>query len=100
MEVCVFVLNIKASTESRKNKSFIYETFRNIGNAKWYTKFDVNTVFHKIRVSEGNEWLIAFRTKYGLYEWLVFPFGLQTLSIFIKNISIVLGIGLYVQINV
>ena len=32
--------------------------------------------FHLIRVREGNEWKTAFRTRYGLFEFQVIPFGL------------------------
>jgi predicted aspartyl protease len=54
----------------------IHETLRNVGKAKWYTKLDVIAAFHKIRITEGDEWKTAFRTRYGLYEWMVTPFGL------------------------
>jgi hypothetical protein len=54
----------------------IKETLQRISKARWFTKLDVNAAFHKIRIAEGDEWKTAFRTRFGLYEWMVTPFGL------------------------
>jgi transposase InsO family protein/predicted aspartyl protease len=54
----------------------ITETLRQLSQAKWFTKLDVIAAFNKIRIKEGDEWKTAFRTRYGLYEWMVTPFGL------------------------
>ena len=54
----------------------ITETLRQLSTAVWFTKLDVNAAFYKIRIKEGDEWKTAFRTQYGLYEWLITPFGL------------------------
>lgn len=56
---------------------FIKETLAKLSKAKWFTKLDVRSAFHKLRIKEGDEWKTAFRTRFGLFEWLVMPFGLN-----------------------
>ncbi|KAI0997402.1 hypothetical protein K3495_g10783 [Podosphaera aphanis] len=55
----------------------IKETLAKLRRAKWFTKLDVRAAFHKLRIKEGGEWKTAFRTRFGLFEWLVMPFGLS-----------------------
>ena len=55
----------------------IEETLNQIIGAKYFTKIELRRYFHQIRIQEGDEWKTAFRSRYGLFEFLVIPFGLM-----------------------
>ena len=77
LRFCVDYRGLNAITrKDRYPLPLINETLRSLSKAKWFTKLDVIAAFHKIRVQEGDEWKTAFRTRYGLFEWLVTPFGM------------------------
>ncbi|KAG0158458.1 hypothetical protein PDIDSM_5972 [Penicillium digitatum] len=43
---------------------------------KFFTKIDIISAFNNLRIAKGQEYLTAFRTRLGLFESLVMPFGL------------------------
>ena len=77
LRVCVDYRALNALTIRNRNAPpLIRETLAKLCTAKWYSKFDIIAAFNEIRMKEGHEQKTAFLTRYGLFEYLVMPFGL------------------------
>ena len=74
---CVDYRDLNNITEKSKYPIPLFsETLAKLVKAKWFTKLDIIHAFNRIRIKEGHEWLTAFNTRYGQFEYLIMPFEL------------------------
>ena len=67
------------NTVTIKNKYMLHridELFDQLQWASVFAKIDLRSGYHQLKIKESEVSKMAFRTRYGHYEFLVMPFGL------------------------
>lgn len=73
----MYYIHLNAITvKDRYPLPIVDELLDEFARAKWFTKLDLKSRYHQIRLACADEFKTAFKTHQGLYEFKVMPFGL------------------------
>ncbi len=78
LRLCVDYRQLNAITiKNRYPLPLIPEILDKVSGHKVFSKIDLRGAYNLVRIKAGDEWKTAFRTRLGLYEYKVMPFGLS-----------------------
>jgi len=86
LRFCVNYWSLNVMTvKNQYSLSLIQEILNRLTKIKYYIKLDIIAVFNKLQMTYEDEWKIAFRTRYDLYEYNVLLFKLTNESSSFQN---------------
>ena len=72
----------KVAVKNKYHLPRIDDLFDQMRGARVFSKIDLRSGYHQVRIKDEDIHKIAFRTRYGNYEFVVVPFGLTTSCFF------------------
>ncbi|MBW0488280.1 hypothetical protein O181_027995 [Austropuccinia psidii MF-1] len=85
--LCVYYHKLNAVTRKHRYPVPSMNQLLTVFNsATILSKIDLHGAYNPLRIKEGDEHSTAFRTKYGIYEYLVMPFGLTNAPASFQNL--------------
>ncbi|KAK8663978.1 hypothetical protein V6N13_083783 [Hibiscus sabdariffa] len=71
-----FIRPSKVTVRNKYPIPLIADLFDQLCKAKYFTKLDLRSAYHQVRIAKGDEPKTTCVTRYGAFEFLVMPFGL------------------------
>lgn len=76
----------KLTVKNRYPIPRIEDLLDQLRGAKFFSKIDLCSGYHRVKLAEADQPKTAFRTRYGLYEFVVLPFGLTNAPATFMNV--------------